>query len=210
MHLSVSYHNTRFGSHCRHLLGGALNVFNLIVKVEDLPPAAEFSVNGFCYHALVVINDVRLHRVSVLWWFFKRRNIAQSAHSHIECAGNRRCGKGQNINRGIFFLEAFLLSHTEPLFLVDDRKSQIIEFYAFLNELVSTDDQVDISALESAAFLTISGFTSITFLSLPVLFSSVSLRLSPSSLDERPLPRDSSKALCLALLLFRMSSSSRA
>ena len=35
--------------------------------------------------------------------------------------------KGQHIDAGTALLDFFLLGHPEPLFLVDDQKSQILE-----------------------------------------------------------------------------------
>ena len=72
--------------------------------------------------------------MTVLRGFLEGGYIAQSAHGHIERAGDRGGGQREDVHGGMTFLEALLLRHAEALFLVNDGESQIAEFHVFLNE----------------------------------------------------------------------------
>ena len=123
VHLSVPHHNARFGRHFTDFFSGSFDVLYLVVQVKDLSSATQLAVNRLGDHAVVVVDDVGLDRVSVLRRLVEGGNVPQPAHGHVQRARNGRRGKRENIHRRVFLFEFFLLRHTESLLLVDDGKS---------------------------------------------------------------------------------------
>ena len=93
-----------------------------------------------------MLEHVGLDWVTVEGRFFDDGHIADTAHRHVQRAGDRGRGEGEDIDVLPQFLEMFLLSNAEALFLVDDGESQITEFYVLLHQSVGADDHIDLAA----------------------------------------------------------------
>ena len=125
--------------HLRKLSGTKLNCFYSVVNIVYLTSSFKLSRYSLSNQSGIIFNNICLNRVSVLRRFFDYRHITYSAHSHIESSWNWRCWKSKNIHCRKILLEFFLVCHSETLFLIYYRKPQILEYYIFLYNFVSTD-----------------------------------------------------------------------
>ena len=132
-HFSVAYSYPRVRQTLLELCGGAVNRFRSVVQVIHLSAAAQLALNRLADKLGIVRYDIGLNRMTIRRGHFKHRHIAYSRHCHVESARNRRCGKGEYINKRKLFLELFLLRNTEALLLVNNKQTEILKFNAARN-----------------------------------------------------------------------------
>lgn len=71
--------------------------------------------------------------MTVLGRLLDDRHIPDAAHCHVEGPGNGGRREVEHIHGVEHLLEPLLVRHTEPLFLVDDGKAQILELHVLLD-----------------------------------------------------------------------------
>ena len=137
--------DARLGDHLLDLEGAGIDALDAVVQVEHLPAPPQLPLDCLRDHAPVVLDHIGLHRVAVLRRLLDDAHVPDAAHRHIEGArdGGRR--KGQHVDGGAHLLEFFLMPHAEPLLLVDDAETEILELDVVLDEAVGADDHVDLA-----------------------------------------------------------------
>ena len=144
----MSDRDSRLGYRPCELCGTAVDALNEVVEVEHLSASSELAAYSLKKYQLVVFKNVGLHGQSVARSFVKHRYIAYSAHRHIQRSRDRSCGQRQNVDISRHLLELFLLRNAKALLLVNDEKSEILEFYILAYKSVSSDDNVSLTTLE--------------------------------------------------------------
>ncbi len=94
--------------------------------------ARQFALEGFQQRGVVPGADEGLHRHPMRRRGADDRQLAQSAHRHVERAWNRRGGQGQQVHIGFQGFQRLFMAHAEALFLIDDDQTQIVECHVFL------------------------------------------------------------------------------
>ena len=112
------------------------------MHVVYLPAAAQFPADGVGDDAVIVFQYVGLHRTAILWGFFNDRHIADTAHRHVERAGDGGGGKRQHVHLRGKFLDSFFLRHAEALLLVHDKQTEVAEFHVLGQHAVSTHQDI--------------------------------------------------------------------
>ena len=80
-------------------------------------------------HLVVVLHDVRLDRNTVHRRLLENAHVADPDKAHMKSSRNRRCCQGQNVHILLHLLDLFLMSHTEPLLLINDQKSKVLKLH---------------------------------------------------------------------------------
>src|SRR5699024_6839073 len=81
------------------------------------------------------------------------RHVAYSRHSHVERSRDGRCRKGEYVNRRILLFEVLLVCHTEALFLIYYKQSEVFKLYIVLNKPVRAYNKVYFSACKLFYYL---------------------------------------------------------
>lgn len=66
----------------------------------------------------------------------------------LSVRGDRRCRQREHIHVFAHFLERFLVPDAEPLFLVHDEQTEILELDLLVEQLVRADNQIDRARLQ--------------------------------------------------------------
>ena len=75
-------------------------------------------------------------------------HITDTGQRHVERARDRRCRQREHIHVFAHFLERFLVPDAEPLFLVHDEQTEILELDLLVEQLVRADNQIDRARLQ--------------------------------------------------------------
>ena len=130
-HAPVSHGYTRIGNSsgkaCRH----HVDIVDIIIQIEDLTAAAKLATYSFLNDQVVVLKHVGLNGQSVARRLVENRNVAQTAHCHVQRSGNRSGAESQHVNVSAKLLELFLLRNTKPLLLVNDKQTKVLELNIF-------------------------------------------------------------------------------
>ena len=149
MHLPVGSHDFRTGREDPNLFSTFFNGGNTVVDIKNLSAASEFPRKRGCDQIILHLSDHSMDRKSPHRSSRDRAQIAQSGHGHVQCPGDRCRGHCENIHRGTDRLELFFVLDSEPLFLIDDDKSQIVKFHPGSDKRVSSDDDIDAAGLKA-------------------------------------------------------------
>ena len=124
-------------------LGAALDILYMIVKIIDLPAAGQLAPDGVADEAVVVLNDVGLHRLAALRRLLDDRHIADAAQRHAQGARDGSGRQCQHIDPGRRLLELFLMRHAEALLLIDDEEPKLFELDILLQQPMGADGDID-------------------------------------------------------------------
>ena len=148
--LAVRGHNARLGQGVRQLGKHPVHRVHAVVEVDDLPAPPQLAADGLGDHEIVVLHHVGLYGMALAGRLVEERHIADAAHRHIQRARNGRCRQGQDVHVACHFLQLFLLRDPEALLLVYDEQPKVAEFYLFRQQLVRTDENVDLPTRKAA------------------------------------------------------------
>ena len=132
--------------------GAGGDTLYVVVKVENLSAPAKLLFNGFKDNSPVVFHNIGLHRVAILRSLLYGGHIADAAHRHIQGSRNGGGGKGEHVHGGFQLLEPLLVGDAEALLLVYDAKPQILKFHILLQNTVSSDNYIHLSAFQAANY----------------------------------------------------------
>ena len=90
-HLAMADSNTRFRYKLGEAIGCFLNVFYIVIEIVDLTTTQHFTQDCFANHQAVVLANESFNCQSACRRRCDNRQIAHSAHCHIQRARNR-CG----------------------------------------------------------------------------------------------------------------------
>ena len=81
----------------------------------------------------------------------EQREIADAGEAHLQRARDGRGREGEHVDVGLELLDAFLVTHTEPLLLVDDEQAEVLEADVFGQQAMRADHEVDAAVGETLA-----------------------------------------------------------
>ena len=122
-HLPVTDGDPRFWHQFCQPFGGFLNVFHIIVEIINLSSAQNFTQDRLPDHQTVILADKRFDRQTTGGRRGNNRQIAHSAHRHIQRTWDRRSGKRQNIHVRTHRFNALFMTHPEAVFFIDNQQA---------------------------------------------------------------------------------------
>ena len=156
LHLPVCVADARFRHERAQLLRKALHVAHAVIDEIHLPAAANLLEDRLPRHAVAVFHYIGLHGIALLRRRFDDGHIADAGHGHVQRARDGRCRKRQHVHALPDVLDLFLMAHAEALFLVDDKKAEVLEADVLTEEFVRADHHVDAALfkpLENGVFI---------------------------------------------------------
>ena len=120
-------------------------ILDAVVHEEHLSVTAHLKIDGLGNDLLVERMYFRLDRITVGWRSLDNRQITRSHQRELQGTRNRCSRHGQGIDIHLQLTELFLHTHSEFLFLIDNQQSQILELDTLADNLMRTDQDVQIS-----------------------------------------------------------------
>ena len=80
-------------------------------------------------HLVVVLHDIGLDRNTVHRRLLENAHVADPDKAHMQRSRDRCRRQGQNVHILLHLLDLFLMSHTEPLLLINDQKSKVLKLH---------------------------------------------------------------------------------
>ena len=142
-HFPVTHRYIRLGHEFANGLCGLFDGFDGVVDEVNLTAAPNFAHGRFSNHRFVPFEDEGLHGETLRRRRRDERQIAQSAHRHVQRARYRSRRQGEHIDFGTQRLELFLVAHSKAVFFVDHDQAQVLEADLALEKTLSCDDDVD-------------------------------------------------------------------
>ena len=141
-HLAVSHSDGKTGNPALQSGGALVDGFHPVVQIIYLSAPLHLPADGVVNDGGAVFHDKGLNRITIGGRFFNGGHVPDTGQSHVQRPGNRGRGKSQHIHALGNFLQALLVADAEPLLLVDDQQSQILEGDALLQKLVGAHNQI--------------------------------------------------------------------
>ena len=142
-HLTVTDGDPRLRHQLRQLVGGFLDVLNVIKQIVDLAAAQRFAQDRLAHHQGVIFANEGLHRQAARRRRGDDRQIAHPAHRHVQRPRDRRGGEGQDIDIGAHRFDTLFMPHAKPVLFVDDQQPEIAQLHLALQQLVGADQDID-------------------------------------------------------------------
>ena len=121
--LTVSHGDARVGDKFGNFCGSTLNCLHTVVNVVDLSAASQLLGYRLNDNAHIMLDNIGLNGISVHRRLLDNAHITNAAHSHIKRSRNRRSRQHKHVHTRKRLLEPLLVSHAEPLLLVNNGKS---------------------------------------------------------------------------------------
>ena len=144
-HLAVGYGHRCIGHQSAHLPGRAVDRLHAVVEEEDLSAPVELPRQSVTQDMFAPRDDVGHDGDPVARRSSDEREVAQAGQSKLEGAWDRRGREGKHVERGPHPLEPLLVADPESLFLVDDKKAEVLEDDIPGEEAMRPDDDVQCS-----------------------------------------------------------------
>ncbi len=122
-HLAVTHGDVCFRHQFADRLRRLFDGLDGVVHEINLAAAANFTQCRFPHDGFIPFQHEGLDRQALGGRRGYQRQIAQTAHGHIERPRNRRGGQCQDIDLGAQGLESFLVAHAETMLLIDYHQS---------------------------------------------------------------------------------------
>ena len=119
--------NPGFGNELPYEGGHIRNGLYTVIHIENLTAPCKFAADRLADQFLIILHDKCLYRYPVLRGLFKNAHVPYPYKTHMKRSRYGCCGKRQDIDTFLHLLDLFLVGYPEPLFLVDYKKSQILE-----------------------------------------------------------------------------------
>ncbi len=124
-----------------------------MVDNKHLTVARHLEVDSFKKSVVGKRADRRDNRIAVGGRGGDSRQITGPHQRELQRAGYRGGTHGECVDIGLHLLELLLYGHSELLFLVDDQKSEILEFNRFGYQLVGADQNIDLAVSQIGQYL---------------------------------------------------------
>ena len=118
------------------------DIADAVVDIIHLSAAGEFPLDCLPHHFVIVLHNISLDWHPVHGRLFQNAHIPDSDQGHVERPWDRRRRERQYIHILSQLLDLFLMGHTKPLLLVNDKKSQIFIPDVLRQYPVGADDDV--------------------------------------------------------------------
>ena len=125
-----------------HGFGGLIDRGGPVVQNIDLPAPFQFTQAGLPDLLLVPLGDVSLDRMPMGRRGCDDREVSKAGQRHVQSAGDRGGGQGQQVGPGPQRLQLLLVAHAEALLFVNDDQPEVVEFHVILQQPVRADDDV--------------------------------------------------------------------
>ena len=118
-----------------------------VIHIIYLSVSRKLPVDCLFYKLQIVLHNIRLDRQPVDWRLFQQTDVAQTDQTHMQGSRNWCCRECQHIHIFLHLLDLFLVLDAEPLFLVNDQKSQIFKYNILGKQPVCTDHNINHTGL---------------------------------------------------------------
>ena len=149
VHLTMRNNDSRLRNQISQPSAGAFDSVDSVVNEEHLAAATQLTKNRLANESLSETRDLRANRQAIGGRGFDHRQLAKAGHRHLQRARNRSGGQGEDVQLCPQLLEAFLVLHPEPLFLINHEEAQIAKLYVLLQEAMGADDDIQGPVRES-------------------------------------------------------------
>ncbi len=126
-HLAVADGDPRFGHEALQQRPDREDRFDAVVYEVHLTAARQLVADRTLDHRRVEPHDRGLNRQPILGRRFDHRHVADADKRHVERSWDRRGRHGQDVHLLLQLLDALLVRHPEPLFLVHDEQAEVTE-----------------------------------------------------------------------------------
>ena len=130
-HLSVCIDDVCRRNELLDLSCNLLDVLDTIIYIVNLSAPRKLTIDRLANHLLVVLHHISLDWNSVNRRFFEHAHITDSDKAHMQSPRNRRRRHCQNIDIFLELFDFLFVRDTKALFLIDDQKTEILEFHIF-------------------------------------------------------------------------------
>ena len=148
-HLAMGHLDARLGNQLGQHLPTVLDGAHLVVQEVDLTAALEFAQHGLANGAAGLLAHEGADGQTLLRRGGNDGKIADALQAHGQRARDGRGGEREHVDLGAQVLQRLFLAHAEAVFLVDDHQAQVAELHVLGQQLVRTDDDVDLAAFDA-------------------------------------------------------------
>ena len=125
-HLPVTNRDAGFRHQFRQSVRGFLDILHVVIQIIHLAAAQNFTQDSLAHHQVVIFADEGFYRQTTGGRCGNDRQIAHTAHRHVERTGDWRCRQRQNINVGAHCLDALFMPYAETVLFIDNQQAQIL------------------------------------------------------------------------------------
>ncbi len=134
--------------HIGNAEGSALDIVNTVVEVINLAAPLNLPAYGVTDNLPVVLHDIGLDRQPILGRLLNGGHVLYPRKGHVKGAGYRGGRQGKHIHLTAHLLDMLLMGHAKALFLVHNKKSQILEKHVLLQEPVGAYNYIHQTAFQ--------------------------------------------------------------
>ena len=142
-HLPVANGDTRFRHQLRESFRRFLNILDVIIEIVDLAAAQHLTQDRLAYHQRVIFANEGFDRQTPCGGRGDDREVAHTAHCHIQRSRNRRRGQGQDIDVGAHCLNALFVAYAKAVLFIDNQQAEIAQLNVRLQQLMGADKNID-------------------------------------------------------------------
>ena len=137
----------------RHKFGYAKsylsNIIDTVVYIVDLAAAAKLPADSLPDSLLIILHNISLDGHTIHRRFFQNTHVTDTDQAHMKRTRDRSGSQSQHIHIFFHLLDLLFMSHTETLLLINDQKTQILEFHILGKNSVGTDHNVNLAFSDS-------------------------------------------------------------
>ena len=119
--------------------------FDIVIDEIHLSAAGDLLEYRLTDESVGIFGYIGLHRITRFGRSIYNAHIPNAAHAHMERARYGRGGERQHIDTAFQLLDLLLMVHSETLFLINDKKPEVVECDILSKQAVRTDDDVYIA-----------------------------------------------------------------
>ena len=142
----MSYYETEGRHKLLQMSGKPFYSLYPVVNEEYLSSPVYLTGNYVGKQGVGAFKHVSFDRQPVLRRRLNNAYVPHARESHVQCTRNRRCGQGKHVHVVFEVFYAFLRLDAETLFLVENEKSQILEFDVLAQKPVSAANKLRLAA----------------------------------------------------------------
>ena len=143
----MSDDHPRFWHQLTHVICGALDTFDFVMKVIHLTATQQLPKNGFFEQRIFFLFDEGFDRQAPGRRCRDDRQVSNTGHRQIEGSRDGRCGESQDVNISAIFFQSFFLSDTKSMFFIDDQQSEFWQLKIAREELMGSYQNIDFALI---------------------------------------------------------------
>ena len=138
-HLSVAHQDAGLGHQLAQLVGNVMDRAHPVVQEKHLPVPFQLPQYRLTHGFGAVLGDESLDRQPGFRRGMDHAHVSHAGQGHVQRARDGRGAERHHVHLGAHLLQAFFVSHTESVLLVDDHQPQVFEAHVLLQDAVSAD-----------------------------------------------------------------------